>query len=76
MTSVLHRSTHQAKLTDLPEEVRTKLQDRFKLVVPARSASDPSPSPGLDADSPSDPSVQPIVSLTNVEKTYGNGSKP
>ncbi len=75
MTSVLHRPTDDAKLDGLPEEVRTRLQDRFKLVVPARSAADPSPAPNLDEAPPSDPSVQPIVSLSNVEKVYGNGSK-
>jgi cell division transport system ATP-binding protein len=75
MTSVLHRPTDNAKLAGLPEEVRTRLQDRFKLVVPARSAADPSPSPSLDEAPPSDPDVQPIVSLSHVEKVYGNGSK-
>ncbi|WOD41259.1 cell division ATP-binding protein FtsE [Nodosilinea sp. E11] len=75
MTSVLHRPTDDAKLSSLPEDVRTRLQDRFKLVVPARSAADPSPSPVLDAAPPQDPAVQPIVSLNNVEKFYGNGSK-
>ncbi|MGF1516713.1 MAG: cell division ATP-binding protein FtsE [Nodosilinea sp.] len=74
MTSVLHRPTDNAKLAGLPEDVRARLQDRFKLVVPARSASDPSPSPVLDNAPPVDPSVQPIVSLTNVEKVYANGS--
>ncbi|WP_017298204.1 cell division ATP-binding protein FtsE [Nodosilinea nodulosa] len=84
MTSVLHRPTNarpavpptdDAKLSSLPEEVRARLQGRFKLVVPARSDSDPSPSPVLDTAPPSDPSVQPIVSLANVEKIYANGSK-
>ncbi|WP_225885271.1 cell division ATP-binding protein FtsE [Leptolyngbya sp. KIOST-1] len=75
MTSVLHRPTDHAKLSSLPEEVRARLQDRFKLVVPARPSIGSSPSPELDAAPPSDPNVQPIVSLTNVEKTYGNGSK-
>ncbi|TVQ12021.1 MAG: cell division ATP-binding protein FtsE [Leptolyngbya sp. DLM2.Bin27] len=73
MTSVLHRSTDPAPLADLPENVRTRLQDRFKLVVPARSDSDPDPV--LDHDPPSDSSVLPIVSLTDVEKTYSNGSQ-
>jgi cell division transport system ATP-binding protein len=75
MTSVLHRPTDDAKLSSLPEEVRARLQDRFKLVVSARSAADPSPAPVLDAAPPTDPAVQPIVSLNNVEKVYGNGSK-
>ncbi|MBD1919004.1 MULTISPECIES: cell division ATP-binding protein FtsE [Cyanophyceae] len=75
MTSVLHRPTDDAKLSGLPEDVRASLQDRFKLVVPSRSASDPSPAPVLDAAPPKDPSVQPIVSLNNVEKVYTNGSK-
>ncbi|MBD1873882.1 cell division ATP-binding protein FtsE [Nodosilinea sp. FACHB-131] len=75
MTSVLHRPTDDAKLSDLPEDVRARLQDRFKLVVPARSAADPSPAPVLDAAPPKDPNVQPIVSLNNVEKVYANGSK-
>lgn len=74
MTSVLHRPTDDVKLSGLPEEVRARLQDRFKLVVPARSAADPSPAPRLE-DDPHDPNVQPIVSLTNVAKTYLNGSK-
>ncbi|MGB3200066.1 MAG: ATP-binding cassette domain-containing protein, partial [Nodosilinea sp.] len=74
MASVLHRPTDDVKLSGLPEEVRARLQDRFKLVVPARSAADPSPAPGLD-DVPSDPNVQPIVSLTDVAKIYTNGSK-
>ena len=74
MTSVLHRPTDDAKLSGLPEEVRARLQDRFKLVVPARSAADPSPAPALD-EPPNDPNIQPIVSLSNVEKIYANGSK-
>jgi cell division transport system ATP-binding protein len=74
MTSVLNRPTDDAKLSGLPEEVRARLQDRFKLVVPARSAADPSPAPALD-EPPNDPNVQPIVSLSNVEKIYANGSK-
>ncbi|MFQ4138361.1 cell division ATP-binding protein FtsE [Nodosilinea sp. PGN35] len=75
MTSVLHRPTDDAKLSGLPEDVRARLQDRFKLVVPARSAADPSPAPVLDAAPPKDPNLQPIVSLNNVEKVYANGSK-
>ncbi|MBD2114549.1 MULTISPECIES: cell division ATP-binding protein FtsE [Cyanophyceae] len=75
MTSVLHRPTDDAKLSGLPEDVKARLQDRFKLVVPARSAADPSPAPVLDAAPPQDTSVQPIVSLNNVEKVYANGSK-
>ncbi|HZG40811.1 MAG TPA: cell division ATP-binding protein FtsE [Nodosilinea sp.] len=74
MTSVLNRPTDDAKLSGLPEEVRARLQDRFKLVVPARSAADPSPAPALD-EPPNDPNIQPIVSLSNVEKIYANGSK-
>ena len=74
MTSVLHRSTDDAKLAGLPQEVRARLQDRFKLVVPSRSAADPSSAPMFDE--PASPTaVQPMVSLTNVEKTYDNGSK-
>ncbi|MEA5449486.1 cell division ATP-binding protein FtsE [Leptolyngbya sp. CCNP1308] len=75
MTSVLHRPTDDTKLSSLPEDVRTRLQDRFKLVVPARSAADPSPSPVLDEAPPKAPDLQPIVSLNNVEKIYANGSK-
>ncbi|MBW4484716.1 MAG: cell division ATP-binding protein FtsE [Tildeniella torsiva UHER 1998/13D] len=75
MTSVLHRPTDDAKLSGLPEDVRARLQDRFKLVVPARSTADPSPAPVLDAAPPKDPDLQPIVSLNNVEKVYANGSK-
>ncbi len=75
MTSVLHRPTDNTKLAGLPEDVRATLQDRFKLVVPARSVSDPSLSPVLDTAIPADSSVQPIVSLTNVEKIYANGSQ-
>jgi cell division transport system ATP-binding protein len=75
MTSVLHRPTDDAKLSGLPEEVKARLQDRFKLVVPARSTADPSPAPVLDAAPPKDPDLQPIVSLDNVEKVYANGSK-
>jgi cell division transport system ATP-binding protein len=74
MTSVLHRPT-DAKLSSLPEDVRARLQDRFKLVVPARSVSDPSPAPVLDAAPPQDPDLKPIVSLNDVEKIYANGSK-
>ncbi|HSM81278.1 MAG TPA: cell division ATP-binding protein FtsE [Nodosilinea sp.] len=75
MTSVLHRPTDNTKLTGLPEEVRARLQDRFKLVVPAPSAADPAPGPVLNAAPPVNPAVQPIVSLTNVEKVYTNGSQ-
>ncbi|MGB3138735.1 MAG: cell division ATP-binding protein FtsE [Nodosilinea sp.] len=74
MTSVLHRPLDNARST-LPQDIRDKLQDRFKLVVSARSAADPSPPPVLNSDPPSDPNVQPIVSLTDVEKTYSNGSR-
>ncbi|WP_240966592.1 cell division ATP-binding protein FtsE [Nodosilinea sp. P-1105] len=80
MTSVLSRSTADPKLASLPEEVRARLQDRFKLVVPAKglsSSDDPTmtSSQTVTPDRPSDPAVRPIVCLDQVEKVYANGSK-
>ncbi|MEO1068613.1 MAG: cell division ATP-binding protein FtsE [Cyanobacteria bacterium J06638_6] len=75
MTSVLHRPTDNTKLAGLPEDVRARLQDRFKLVVPATNIAKPlTPSEELEIP-PKQPDVSPIVSITDVEKTYGNGSK-
>ncbi len=80
MTSVLSRSTADPKLASLPEEVKARLQDRFKLVVPAKglsSSDDPTmtSSQTVTPDIPKDPAVRPIVSLDHVEKVYPNGSK-
>jgi cell division transport system ATP-binding protein len=75
MTSVLHRPTDNTKLAGLPEDVRARLQDRFKLVVPATKIAKPlTASEELEIPS-KQPDVSPIVSITGVEKTYGNGSK-
>ncbi|MBE9138155.1 cell division ATP-binding protein FtsE [Nodosilinea sp. LEGE 07088] len=75
MTSVLHRPTDNTKLTGLPEDVRARLQDRFKLVVPATNMPKPLTSSETLETPPKQSNIRPIVSITDVEKTYGNGSK-
>lgn len=79
MTSVLSRSAHDPKLANLPEAVRARLQDRFKLVVPAKGTTlldqTMAAKPSVTPDLPKESAVQPIVSLEKVEKIYPNGSK-
>jgi cell division transport system ATP-binding protein len=89
MTSVLPRPTDDARLSSLPEEVRTRLQDRFKMVVPAQggtSTSEPGgEGPGREGSgrkasstsaeqSPTQEATKAIVAMNQVEKIYPNGS--
>lgn len=90
MTSVLPRSTDDARLNNLPEAVRTRLQDRFQMVVPAPNtgvASILSETPSTTAVTSrfSDPHLssapasdkepaKAIVAMNKVEKIYPNGS--
>jgi cell division transport system ATP-binding protein len=76
MTSVLPRPTDDQRLVNLPEAVRTQLQDRFKLVATPGGLSTSGSLPVGQQTAPS-PRAQPgraIVSLTQVEKVYPNGS--
>ena len=76
MTSVLPRPTDDPRLVNLPEAVRTQLEDRFKLV--ATSGGIPTsgypPFNQPTAAPPQSQTRRAIVSLTQVEKTYPNGS--
>jgi cell division transport system ATP-binding protein len=78
MTSVLSRAADGSRLTGLPEDVRARLHDRLKMVVPADAAeSNLEVSPGMGLpDMPAVPkSAKAMVQLTDVDKVYGNGSK-
>jgi cell division transport system ATP-binding protein len=77
MTSALSRNHAPSPLTQLPDAVRSKLNDRLKLVVPAQTTDSSADKTMVTADQqPSDkPKVAPtIVSMANVDKVYGNGS--
>ena len=76
MTSVLSLPADDRPRQGLPEEVRSRLQDRFKLVVPAVGASsDRQASPADKTISSGNPKpARAIVSLSQVEKIYPNGS--
>ncbi|MFM7471632.1 MAG: cell division ATP-binding protein FtsE [Nodosilinea sp.] len=76
MTSVLSLSTDDRPRQGLPEEVRSRLQDRFQLVVPAAGGSPEQPASATDKTNPREnpKPARAIVSLTEVEKIYPNGS--
>ncbi|MGF1570815.1 MAG: cell division ATP-binding protein FtsE [Nodosilinea sp.] len=79
MTSVLSNPTEEPRVVGLPEDVKARLQDRFKLVVPAPGVA---LSPDIKAGQASDPAATAagrrpapnMVTLTQVEKVYANGS--
>jgi cell division transport system ATP-binding protein len=77
MTSVLSRTADGSKFTGLPEDVRARLHERLKIVVPA----DPSetrlnlPQPSDMPEVPQAQAAKAMVQLSNVEKVYANGSK-
>jgi cell division transport system ATP-binding protein len=77
MTSVLSRPTDGSRLTGLPEDVRARLHERLRVVVPADSSetrlnnlSEPD-MPGV----PQPQTAKAMVQLSNVDKVYANGSK-
>jgi len=77
MTSVLSRTADDSRLSRLPEEVRAKLQDRFKLVVPAQGValiSNKTREPVVPPPGPTQASASAIVAMSKVEKIYPNGS--
>ncbi|MFZ4640983.1 MAG: cell division ATP-binding protein FtsE [Nodosilinea sp.] len=76
MTSVLSLPADDRPRQGLPEEVRSRLQDRFQLVVPAVGASsDRQASPADKTTNSGNPKpARAIVSLSQVEKIYPNGS--
>jgi cell division transport system ATP-binding protein len=77
MTSVLPRTADNSRLSRLPEEVRAKLQDRFKLVVPAQGValiSNKTKEPVVPPPGPTQASASAIVAMSKVEKIYPNGS--
>jgi cell division transport system ATP-binding protein len=77
MTSVLPRTTDRAQFTGLPEDVRARLHERLKLVVPADAADtglDSLQASGLPADSQTK-AAKAVVQMSNVDKIYANGSK-
>ncbi|MBU6229515.1 MAG: cell division ATP-binding protein FtsE [Cyanobacteria bacterium REEB459] len=76
MTSALSLSTDDRPHQGLPEEVRSRLQERFQLVVPAAAGSSQRSTSSTDKTDPGErPKPAPaIVSLTQVEKIYPNGS--
>lgn len=92
MTSVLPRPTDDSRLSNLPEAVRTRLQDRFQMVVPApnaRVASILSETPSSTAVTSrfSDPQVdsiptgdqepaKAIVAMSKVEKSTPTAAPP
>ncbi len=77
MTSVLPRTADDSRLSSLPEEVRARLQDRFKLVVPAQGVA-LTPDQPRESVAPSQGSASAvasaIVAMTRIEKIYPNGS--
>jgi len=77
MTFVLPRTAKQSQYTGLPEDVRARLHERLKMVVPADPAEtrlDSSQPSGLP-DGPEVQAGKAIVQMVNVDKTYPNGSK-
>lgn len=77
MTSVLSRTADQSPYTGLPEEVRARLHERLKMVVPADPAEtgfNTLQPTGLP-DEPGVKEAKAIVQLSNLDKTYPNGSK-
>jgi cell division transport system ATP-binding protein len=77
MTSALPRTTAPSEGTQLSEDVRSRLYDRLKLVVPAQS-DEPSPVASMVNEEPTPPekpkAAPTIVSMANVDKVYTNGS--
>jgi cell division transport system ATP-binding protein len=77
MTSVLPRTADRSQLTGLPEEVRARLHERLKLVVPA-DADETRLKASVESTIPEAPQTQAArvtVQLANVDKVYPNGSK-
>jgi cell division transport system ATP-binding protein len=72
MTSVLSRPDGTA-LTGLPEDVRAKLHERLKMVVPAQPDNQKSDQANPDQPPAPKPSAKSVVILNNVTKTYENG---
>lgn len=91
MPPVAPRTTnsHHSNLAGLPDEVRARLHNRLKLVVPAQeavTATTPTSKSQLKTEAPATPQpaqrsarssqrpAVPMVMLEDVTKVYGNGS--
>ena len=70
MTSVLSRP--HSRLSNLPDDVRARLNDRLQMVVPAAEVK---PTPDADAPAEKPAKAEPMVILQNASKTYSNGSQ-
>lgn len=70
MTSVLSRP--HSRLSNLPDDVRARLNDRLQMVVPAAEVKS---TPDADAPAEKPAKAEPMVILQNASKTYSNGSQ-